>query len=155
MLGAVRLQAWLTGAFPLLDVLLLCVGVESAMAFELQSPAFSPSGEIPAKYTCDGADLSPPLRWSDPPPKTKSFALIADDPDAPVGTWVHWVVYRMPAALRELAEGLPARDVLGRDARVKRLQEGRLRRPVSTAWTSPPLLLQALRPGHRTYSAGA
>lgn len=113
MLGAVRLQAWLTGAFPLLGVLLLCVWVESAMAFELQSPAFSPSGEIPVKYTCDGADFSLPLRWSDPPPKTKSFALIADDPDAPVGTWVHWVVYGMPAALRELAEGLPARDVLG------------------------------------------
>lgn len=83
------------------------------MAFELQSPAFSSGGEIPVKYTCDGADLSPPLRWTEPPAKTKGFALIADDPDAPVGTWVHWVLYGMPAALRELADGLPAQDVLG------------------------------------------
>lgn len=66
------------------------------------------------QYTCDGADRSPPLRWSDPPDQTKSFALIADDPDAPGGTWVHWVLYAVPADLRELAEGLPAREtVLG------------------------------------------
>ena len=83
------------------------------MAFELRSPAFLPSREIPVTNTCDGADLSPPLSWSDPPTKTKGFALIVDDPDAPAGTWVHWVLYGMPAALRELDEGLPGLDVLG------------------------------------------
>jgi len=82
------------------------------MAFELQSPAFSSGGEIPVKYTCDGPDLSPPLRWSDPPAKTSAFALIADDPDAPVGTWVHWVLYGLAASLRELPEGVPARDTV-------------------------------------------
>ena len=82
------------------------------MAFELQSPAFSSGGEIPAKYTCDGADLSPPLRWSDPPTKTKGFALLADDPDAPVGTWVHWVIYGLAATLRELAEGVPTQGTV-------------------------------------------
>ena len=82
------------------------------MAFELQSPALSGSGEIPVKHTCDGPDLSPPLRWTDPPAKTKGFALIVDDPDAPVGTWVHWVLYGLPATLRELPEGVPARDAV-------------------------------------------
>lgn len=82
------------------------------MAFELRSSAFPSSGEIPVKYTCDGADLSPPLQWSDPPQKTKSFALVADDPDAPVGTWVHWVLYGIPATVHELPEGVPARDTV-------------------------------------------
>ena len=82
------------------------------MAFELRSPAFSSSGEIPVTYTCDGADLSPPLSWSDPPTKTKGFALIADDPDAPAGTWVHWVLYGLAGTLPELPEGVPAQDTV-------------------------------------------
>ena len=79
------------------------------MAFELRSPAFPSSGEIPVKYTCDGADLSPPLQWFDPPEKTKGLALIVDDPDAPAGTWVHWVLYGLAGTLRELPEGVPDR----------------------------------------------
>ena len=76
----------------------------------MRSPAFSPLGAIPSRHTCDGEDLSPPLAWSDPPAGTKSFALIVDDPDAPdpkapKTTWVHWVVYDLPAPTRELAEG--------------------------------------------------
>lgn len=82
------------------------------MAFELRSPALSPGGEIPVQYTWDGADRSPPLRWSDPPAKTQGFALIADDPDAPGGTWVHWVLYGLAATLRELPEGVPARETV-------------------------------------------
>lgn len=82
------------------------------MAFELQSSALASGGEIPVQYTCDGADRSPPLRWSDPPAKTKSFALIVDDPDAPGGAWVHWLLYGIPAGLRELPEGIPARDTV-------------------------------------------
>ncbi|MFQ5897437.1 MAG: YbhB/YbcL family Raf kinase inhibitor-like protein [Candidatus Methylomirabilia bacterium] len=82
------------------------------MAFELQSPAFSAGSEIPAKHTCDGPDRSPPLRWTDPPSGTNGFALIVDDPDAPVGTWVHWVLYGLAATLRELPEGVPAKDAV-------------------------------------------
>jgi Raf kinase inhibitor-like YbhB/YbcL family protein len=74
------------------------------MTFELTSSAFAQGEAIPVKYTCDGEDISPPLRWSDPPASTQSFALIADDPDAPVGTWVHWVLFNLPAETRELPE---------------------------------------------------
>src|SRR5262249_22948769 len=74
----------------------------------LRSPAFS--GEIRARYTCDGEDVSPPLTWSEPPAGTRSLALIVDDPDAPdpkapQRTWVHWIVYDLPAQARELPEG--------------------------------------------------
>ena len=78
------------------------------MVFELTSPAFAAGEPIPPRYTCDGDDVSPPLAWSDPPPGTQSLALICDDPDAPVGTWVHWVLYDLPADARELPEAVPA-----------------------------------------------
>lgn len=74
------------------------------MAFELRSTAFEPGSEIPVKHTCDGPDISPPLSWTGAPETAKSLALIVDDPDAPAGTWVHWVVYDIPATL----PGLPA-----------------------------------------------
>ena len=74
---------------------------------QLKSPAFEAGGMIPAKYTCDGLDVSPPLRWADPPAGTKTFALIADDPDAPVGTWVHWVLWNIPTDASGLDENLP------------------------------------------------
>lgn len=77
-----------------------------AMAFELTSNAFSQGDSIPAKYTCDGQDISPPLGWSDPPEGTRSFALINDDPDAPVGTWDHWVIYNVPSEARSLPEAV-------------------------------------------------
>lgn len=74
---------------------------------ELKSSAFQQGASIPAKYTCDGEDISPPLNWSEPPAGTKSFTLISDDPDAPVGTWVHWVAWNIPASARSLDENLP------------------------------------------------
>jgi Raf kinase inhibitor-like YbhB/YbcL family protein len=77
---------------------------DQTMAFEITSPAFAPGEHIPTKYTCDGEDISPPLHWSDPPDGTRSFALISDDPDAPVGTWVHWVLFNLPAKTRDLPE---------------------------------------------------
>ena len=77
------------------------------MAFELTSTAFAPGEPIPAKYSCDGEDISPPLQWSDPPQGTQSLALICDDPDAPIGTWVHWVLYNLPAQARSLPEAVP------------------------------------------------
>jgi len=79
---------------------------------ELNSLAFEAGDLIPAKYTCDGSDVSPPLSWSDAPSGTQSFALISDDPDAPHGTWVHWVAWNIPATSRSLDEGLPKQDSL-------------------------------------------
>jgi len=76
------------------------------MAFQLTSSAFSNEGTIPANYTCDGSDMSPPLAWSGAPAGTKSYALVVDDPDAPAGTWVHWVVWNIPATVNALAENV-------------------------------------------------
>ncbi|HET9129593.1 MAG TPA: YbhB/YbcL family Raf kinase inhibitor-like protein [Terriglobia bacterium] len=74
------------------------------MSFALRSSAFHENQSIPAKYTCDGANVSIPLMWTDPPDGTDGFALVMDDPDAPSGTWVHWVVFDLPADIRQLAE---------------------------------------------------
>ncbi len=71
----------------------------------ITSPAFEPGGAIPKQYTCEGDDISPPLEWADPPAGTQSLALIMDDPDAPMRTWVHWVVYNLPPDARALADG--------------------------------------------------
>jgi Raf kinase inhibitor-like YbhB/YbcL family protein len=82
-------------------------GSMHTVSFSMTSAAFRDGDTIPTRYTGDGEDVSPPLTWPEPPPEAKSFALIADDPDAPRGTWVHWVAYRIPAELRELNEALP------------------------------------------------
>jgi Raf kinase inhibitor-like YbhB/YbcL family protein len=83
-----------------------------AMAFKLRSPTIAPGGPIPAKYTCDGANVSPPLRWTDPPSNTKGFVVIVDDHDVSGGTAVHWLLYGVAASRRELPEGLPALDTV-------------------------------------------
>jgi Raf kinase inhibitor-like YbhB/YbcL family protein len=80
------------------------------MAFKLRSPAFAPGGDIPVKHACDGSDMSPPLRWSNPPEGTKSFALTMDDPDSTSGVSAHWLLYGIPPTLRELHEGVPRQD---------------------------------------------
>jgi len=77
------------------------------MAFQLSSSAFAQGQPIPPQYTCRGKDVSPPLNWSDAPAGTQSFALICDDPDAPAGDWVHWLIYNLPAATHSLPEGVP------------------------------------------------
>jgi Raf kinase inhibitor-like YbhB/YbcL family protein len=79
---------------------------------QLTSPAFREGDTIPKQYTCDGEDLSPALQWSGAPDTTKSFALICDDPDAPRGTWVHWVLFNLPADTQELAGTVAAQKVL-------------------------------------------
>ena len=84
------------------------------MTLTLRSPAFAAGGAIPSKYTCDGANQSPPLEWSGAPDGTKSFALILDDPDAPdpkapKATWVHWVLYDIPVGAMRLPEAVEAR----------------------------------------------
>ena len=87
------------------------------MAFTLISSVFKEGELIPKKYTCVGQDVSPPLQWTNPPQGTRSFALIADDPDAPVGTWVHWVLFNIPADEGELAEGLPSKEIFPKGGR--------------------------------------
>ncbi len=77
------------------------------MDFRLTSTAFESSGPIPVRYTCSGDDVSPPLQWSGAPKKTVAYALICDDPDAPRGTWVHWVAYNIPADCLSLPEAMP------------------------------------------------
>jgi Raf kinase inhibitor-like YbhB/YbcL family protein len=77
------------------------------MNIKVTSSAFEEGGLIPPKYTCDGEDISPPLQWDTVPEGTKSVALISDDPDAPMGTWVHWVLFNLPADTRELTENIP------------------------------------------------
>lgn len=81
---------------------------DGAVTMEITSEAFAAGESIPQKYTCDGDDVSPPLQWNEPPAGTQSFALVSDDPDAPVGTWVHWVRFNIPATTRSLPEAVPA-----------------------------------------------
>jgi len=89
---------------------LVSIPPASSQDFVLTSSAFAHGASIPAKYTCDDEDLSPPLQWNDPPTGTRSFVLIMDDPDAPAGTWVHWVLYNLPADARALPEAIPPDD---------------------------------------------
>ncbi len=76
------------------------------MSLTISSPSFPSGGDIPKKFTCDGADVSPQLTWTDPPAGTKSLAVLVDDPDAPVGNWNHWALWNLPATARGLAEGV-------------------------------------------------
>lgn len=82
------------------------------MEIEISSAAFKEGGMIPEKYTCDGADISPPLTWGSIHADTKSLALICDDPDAPMGTWVHWVLFNISADINELSENVPPQRIL-------------------------------------------
>ena len=82
-----------------------------SMSFSIKSAAFAEGAAVPKKYTCDGADVSPALEWSGAPAGTKSLALIADDPDAPVGTWTHWIAWNIPAD-HALSEGVQKQESL-------------------------------------------
>lgn len=83
----------------------------------LTSSAFRDGEPVPVRHTCDGEDLSPPLAWTGVPVETRTFALICDDPDAPRGTWVHWLIWNLPADAVELGEGVPPRPELSSGAR--------------------------------------
>jgi Raf kinase inhibitor-like YbhB/YbcL family protein len=89
------------------------------MSFVLETKAFPKGGEIPSRYTCSGENISPALSWNGAPQETKSFALIVDDPDAPSGTFTHWIVYDLPAGASQLPENVSAADDLsgGRQGR--------------------------------------
>jgi Raf kinase inhibitor-like YbhB/YbcL family protein len=78
------------------------------MPFQITSPAFTAGGPIPSRFSCQGQDISPPLTWGEPPAGTRSFALVMDDPDAPTGTWDHWVLFDLPPDTRDLPEGVAA-----------------------------------------------
>lgn len=75
------------------------------MIFELTSPAFKNMERIPEKYTCNGQDLSPALQWKGVPEGTRSFVLIMEDPDTPMGTWDHWIVYNIPSHIKQISDG--------------------------------------------------
>ena len=113
------------------------------MAFTLTSAAFRDGAGIPVKYTCDGVDVSPPLSWSSAPAGTRGFALIVDDPDAPAGSWVHWVLYNLPAAVFELPENIAKVESLDLDG----ARQGRndFRRPGYGGPCPPP------GPAHRYF----
>jgi Raf kinase inhibitor-like YbhB/YbcL family protein len=88
-------------------------------SFRLTSPAFEHEGLIPQIYTCDGNDISPPLKWEGAPAATQSFALISDDPDAPMGTWDHWLLFNIPASIHEFSQhltALPAGTKVGKNS---------------------------------------
>ncbi|MES2643637.1 MAG: YbhB/YbcL family Raf kinase inhibitor-like protein [Myxococcota bacterium] len=82
------------------------------MRLELTSPAFSTGGTIPKKHTCEGANTSPALTWTEVPAGTRTLALVVDDPDAPGGTWVHWVAWNIPATARGLPEAVSPTDAM-------------------------------------------
>lgn len=114
MKNRTRLMRWVWAV--ILGIILVCISVVAAyngiladgkdnivMSMSITSPSFVQGSEIPVRHTCDGLNTSPSITWAGVPPGTKSLALIADDPDAPQMTWVHWVLYNIPAT----ASGLP------------------------------------------------
>lgn len=82
------------------------------MEITLKSPSFEEGEMIPVRFTCDGEDISPELVWESIPTGCQTMAIICDDPDAPMGTWVHWVIYNIPADLGRLEERVPSLDIL-------------------------------------------
>jgi len=90
---------------------------DATMSLTISSAAFSNGSPIATRYTCDGADLSPALTWSGAPDRTQSLALIADDPDAPMGTWTHWLLWNIPARATLLSEDVPKVETLDNGAR--------------------------------------
>lgn len=92
---------------------------------QLKAAALKPGADIPEQFTCDGSNISPALSWTTPPEGTQSFALIMEDPDAPGRTWVHWVLYGLPATDRELPEGVAPKGTLPSGARQGRNDFGK------------------------------
>jgi len=97
----------------------------TAAALTLTSPAFREGEPIPARHACTGANLSPELNWSNPPEGVAAWALVCHDPDAPVGDWVHWVIYDLPGQTQALPEGMPDSPELENGARQGRTDFGR------------------------------
>ena len=120
------LSSFLLCVFTLSSGKLFSRAKEGAMALSITSPEFSEGEVIPKKFTCDAQDVSPRLEWKEPPANTQSIALIMDDPDAPGGIWVHWVLYDLPANTRELPEGVAKQEQLSRGGRQGRNDFGKI-----------------------------
>lgn len=120
------------------------------MTIQITSSAFTQGQPIPKKYTGDGVDVSPPLAWSNLPTGVKELALICDDPDAPNGDWVHWVLYKIPADTKGLPEAVPTTPKLKEPAGALQgknsLAFDRLSRASAARREAPPLLFQAFCP---------
>jgi Raf kinase inhibitor-like YbhB/YbcL family protein len=128
--GGVGMRSWISLALCCCIFLLLCgcggkeegaketaKGSELAPEFKLTSKNFTEGESIPREHTCDGADASPELSWENPPDGTRSFAIICEDPDAPGGTWIHWVIWAIPAKAAGMPEGVPPESVLSNGAK--------------------------------------
>lgn len=102
------------------------MSLTKSKTFSIHTTAFKNNGKIPKQYSCDGQDISPALAWQNTPANTKSFALILSDPDAPGGTFYHWVVYNIPSSVMELAEGdsLPPGAIAGKNSWGKKQYNG-------------------------------
>ena len=137
----IGIVCWLTVASPF-----FAAEPEAQRKIVVTSAAFQHGADIPRKYTCDAEDVSPPLRWTNAPAATKSFALIADDPDAPGGTWVHWVIYDLPADTKELPEALTKTEALPSGAKQGANDFRKLgyNGPLPAPWVGGSLLFQAL-----------
>jgi len=96
------------------------------MALTLTTTAFSPGKPIPARHTCDGADFSPALAWDGVPPGTQAFALIVDDPDAPIGVFTHWMLFNLPGSARNLPENVPKTERIPQGALQERNDFGKI-----------------------------
>ena len=104
MKAADEMARWIGAALIFSLVLSISTAAEHKEQMQLTSASFTDGAAIPAKYTCDDKNVSPPLKWNGMPETAKSLALIMDDPDAPVGTWTHWVAYDLPPNISELSE---------------------------------------------------
>jgi Raf kinase inhibitor-like YbhB/YbcL family protein len=112
----VKTKCFIAAQLALFGLIMSSSAGEMNTIMQLRSSSFKNLKSIPKKFTCDGEDLSPPIEWSGVPNGTKSFVLIVDDPDAPDPTnpkmtWVHWVIYNIPAAVRALPEGVQKKDL--------------------------------------------
>ncbi|MFH1879029.1 MAG: YbhB/YbcL family Raf kinase inhibitor-like protein [Candidatus Omnitrophota bacterium] len=125
---------------PFLIALMFALTSTYAYALELKSPKFNDGDRIPVQYSGKGENISPPLFWNDVPDGTESLALIMDDPRAPTGTWVHWVIYDIPATARSLAENIP---------RESRLEDGTLQGINSFRWIGYSGPFPPAGPAHR------
>jgi Raf kinase inhibitor-like YbhB/YbcL family protein len=108
------------------------------MSFSITSTAFADGAEIPVKYSCDGENVSPPLDWSEVPTGTASFALILDDPDAPVGVFTHWVIFNLPPDAHGLSEAVPKDDKLASGALQGKIGSGGIGYPIGYFGACPP-----------------
>jgi phosphatidylethanolamine-binding protein (PEBP) family uncharacterized protein len=151
-MNAMRTTIGIAVFLSFLSVPLLSDGVAAEKprgnVMQLASTAFNEGGPIPARFTCDGSDASPALKWSGLPSEAKSLVLIADDPDAPVGTWVHWVLYDLPASASELPEDAPKSQYLPGGAKQGLNDFKRLWRTLSTRRQATSLFFQVVRVGH-------